>query len=541
MLFPSWQSNAIPIKMLHMELLTVILFLFANLGFSFPAEPQPQGNRQWHMTSDAREIAGKSYDYIIVGGGTCGCPLAATLSEKFSVLLVERGGSPYGNPLVIDKRSYGFPLIQTDKYSSVAQSFVSEDGVSSARGRVLGGSSAINGGLYSRASEEFISEAGWDKELVKEAYEWVESKVVFPPVILSPWQSVAKFSLLEAGILPYNGFTLEHIKGTKVAGSVFDGSGNRHISADLLGAGNPKNFTVLLNATVKSIMFHHIGERNKTRAHGIRFMQSNGSLDKTYEAYIKEHKNSISRGDVILSAGALGSPQILLLSGIGPKEHLRKLNIPLVLNLKEVGQEMQDNPAISILLDAIPKKRLPDPPYVAGIADDFKIIVEAGIVPISTNATTRVRISGKIAFPSSKGMLELNDTDPRLNPLVKFNYLASEADMEECVKMTQLLYRIAKSKSIALFLGMSGLSNLTSIGDWRQFCRKNVRTFYHFHGGCSVGSVVNEQYKVHGIKGLRVLDGSTLSVSPGTNPMATLLMLGRYQGIKILREREASP
>lgn len=213
------------------------------------------------MTSDVEEVAGKSYDYIIVGGGTCGCPLAATLSHNFSVLLIERGGSPYGNPLVIDRRYYGFPLIQNDNHHmTVAQRFTSQDGVSNVRGRVLGGSSAINGGFYSRASDEFVDKVGWNKMLVKEAYEWVESKVVFPPYFLTPWQSVAEFSLLETGILPYNGYSLEHIKGTKISGSVFDGFGQRHTSADLLEAGNPKNLTVLVNATVKSIIFHHNGK-----------------------------------------------------------------------------------------------------------------------------------------------------------------------------------------------------------------------------------------------------------------------------------------
>lgn len=216
------------------------------------------------MTSDVRKIAGKHYDYIVVGGGTAGCPLAATLSEKFSVLLVERGSSPYGNPQVIKKRYYGFPLLETDKYTSVAQSFTSEDGVSNVRGRVLGGSSAINGGIYSRTSKLYVSEAGWDEKLVQEAYEWVESKVVFPPVFLSPWQSIAEFSLLEAGILPYNGFSVEHIKGTKISASVFDGFGRRHTSADLLQAGNPKTLTVLLNATVKNIILHHNG-KNKAK------------------------------------------------------------------------------------------------------------------------------------------------------------------------------------------------------------------------------------------------------------------------------------
>ncbi|AES96777.1 putative long-chain-alcohol oxidase, FAD/NAD(P)-binding domain-containing protein [Medicago truncatula] len=527
------------IKHFHKPLIVVFLLLIvlANCGFSFPSEPQ--GKRQWHMTSDVKEVAGKSYDYIIVGGGTCGCPLAATLSEKFSVLLIERGGSPYGNPLVIDRRYYGFPLIQKDNnHMSVAQRFTSEEGVSNVRGRVLGGSSAINGGFYSRASDEFVDKVGWDKKLVKEAYEWVESKVVFPPFFLTPWQSVAEFSLLETGILPYNGYSLEHIRGTKISGSVFDGFGKRHTSADLLEAGNPKNLTVLVNATVKKIIFHYNGDKNETRAKGIKFIKSNGSLDETYEAFIKKPNHSTSRGDVILSAGALGSPQLLLLSGIGPKEQLKKFNIPLVHEMKQVGQGMQDNPCIAILVDSKPENRLPDPPQIAGITEDLKIIVEASILPLSINES-RVNIAAKIAMPLSKGYLELNNTDPRLNPTVKFNYLENENDMQECIKMTKLLNKIARSKSIAFFLGESQQSKLVSTEfDLRKFCKKNVRTIYHYHGGCNVGTVLDKDYKVHGIKGLKVLDGSTFSESPGTNPMATLLMLGRYQGIKILQQRE---
>ncbi|KAJ7953824.1 Protein HOTHEAD [Quillaja saponaria] len=517
------------------KLLTAFFFLFAHLYMSLAAEPQ--GSRLWYMTSDVKEIAGKSYDYIVVGGGTTGCPLAATLSQRFSVLLIERGRSPYGNPLIVDKNYYGFSLLQTDKYTSVAQSFTSEDGVSNIRGRVLGGSSAINGGIYSRARVDFVRKAGWDEEVVRDAYKWVESKIVFQPE-LTPWQATTEFSLLEAGILPYNGFSLEHIQGTKISGSVFDECGKRHTSADLLEAGNPKRITVLLDATVKSIIFHNTGNSNRSRAHGIRFMQSNGSSYETHEAYLKQPKDSSSWGDVILAAGALGSPQILLLSGIGPQNNLQNFNIPLVLHLKDVGKGMQDNPCIAILVDSKPQNRSPDPPQVVGIADDFKIIVEGGIIPISLNKT-RITVAAKIAFPASKGQLELNNTDPRQNPAVKFNYLADEKDLEECVKMGQLLNRVAKSKSIAFFLGMEHQNKLMSTGDeLRKFCRKNVRTYYHYHGGCAVGSVVDKDYRVYGVDGLRVIDGSTFSESPGTNPMATLLMLGRYQGIKILRERE---
>ncbi|XP_065861375.1 protein HOTHEAD-like [Euphorbia lathyris] len=514
------------------SLLAAVLFLLANMSESSPVF---QGNPGFpYITSDLNEISGKSFDYIVVGGGTTGCSLAATLSERYSVLLVERGGSPYGNPWISHKMYYGFSLLQTDEFSSVAQSFVSKDGVASHRGRVLGGSSAINGGFYSRASDEFIRNVGWDEELVKEAYEWVESMIVFKPEV-TMWQSVLEFGLLEAGFLPYNGFSWEHVEGTKIGGTMFDEYGIRHTSADLLGAGNPANITVLLTATVKNIIFHKDIKGNETIAGGIRFMKSNGSTDEIYEAYLSHPHNKSLVGDVILSAGALGSPQILMLSGIGPEKHLKNLSIPLVLDLKGVGREMQDSPAISMLADTEAEYRLPDTPQVAGIAKDFKFIVEGGILPISLNAT-RMPIAIKLAFPKSKGKLELHSTDPRQNPCVQFNYLTEEKDLDECAEMVQVLQRVSRSNSVLMFLRTEPQNNLiSSPHELRSFCKKNVRTYYHYHGGCTVGSVVDNHYNVYGVKRLRVIDGSTFLESPGTNPMATLLMLGRYQGINMLR------
>ncbi|XP_021890566.1 (R)-mandelonitrile lyase-like isoform X2 [Carica papaya] len=518
-------------------LLALLLFLCINLSSSSFS----QGKEPRYVTADAEEVSGMSFEYIVVGGGTTGCPLAATLSEKFSVLLVERGGSPYGNPLITDRESYGFSLLQTDEYSSVAQGFVSEDGVGNLRGRVLGGSSAINGGFYSRASEDFVKQAGWEEKLVQDSYKWVESRVVSTPE-LTPWQTVVEFGFLEAGVLPYNGFSLEHIPGTKIGGSIFDQFGKRHSSANLLEAGNPSNITVLLNATVKSLIFHDRSDGNESRVCGIKYMKSDGSTDQIYEAYINQPENTSSWGDVILSAGALGSPQILLLSGIGPRKHIEKFNISTMVDLKVVGKEMKDNPSIALLVDPSPESpqiRQPEPPLVAAIASNFKFIIEAGVIPISFNST-RMPIAAKIAFPESKGTLKLQSTDPRKNPLVKFNYLTKKEDLDECVNMVSVLEHVARSESVSFFLGNQPQHKyLTrSEDELKQFCRDNVRTYYHFHGGCVVGRVIDQDYRVLGVEGLRVIDGSTLIESPGTNPMATLMMLGRYQGIKILRQRK---
>jgi choline dehydrogenase-like flavoprotein len=122
---------------------------------------------------------------------------------------------------------------------------------------------------------------------------------------------------------------------------------------------------------------------------------------------------------------------------------------------------------------------------------------------------------------------------------VKFNYLENKADLDACLEMVLHLQHVARSETVTFFLGTQAHDKLVA-GDeeLKSFCIKNVRTYYHYHGGCVVGSVVDEEYKVNGVKRLRVVDGSTFEESPGTNPMATVLMLGRYQGIKILKERE---
>lgn len=193
------------------------------------------------------------YDYIIIGGGTSGCALAATLSESSKVLLLERGGLPYGDPNIMNIRGFAATLSNTSPRSP-SQLFISTDGVFNHRARVLGGGSALNAGFFTRASSGYVSRVGWDPTLVRESYEWVERKVAFEPPVLR-WQSAVRGGLLEAGVEPYNGFTFEHLNGTKIGGTIFDQNGYRHTAADLLEYANPSLITVYLHATVQKILF----------------------------------------------------------------------------------------------------------------------------------------------------------------------------------------------------------------------------------------------------------------------------------------------
>ncbi|XP_044487327.1 protein HOTHEAD [Mangifera indica] len=528
------------------------------------------------------------YDYIIVGGGTAGCPLAATLSQNSSVLLLERGGSPYGNPNITDLSSFGAALSDLSP-TSPSQRFISEDGVINARARVLGGGSCLNAGFYTRAPPDYVRDAGWDGRLANESYDWVEKMVAFKPP-MRQWQSAVRDGLLEVGVLPNNGFTYDHLYGTKVGGTIFDPKGQRHTAADLLEYANPAGLTVLLHASVHKILFRLKG-KVRPLAHGVAFRDSKGAK---HRAYLKNgHKN-----EIIISSGALGSPQLLMLSGVGPAEQLKFHNITVVLDQPLVGQGMSDNPMNAIFVPS-PLPVEVSLIQVVGITQ-FGSYIEAAsgenfaggaspprdygmfspkIGQLSTlppkqrtqkainkaveymNQLEDTAFRGgfileKIMGPISTGHLKLRNLNPNDNPSVTFNYFKEPQDLSRCVQGIQIIEKIIDSKAFSKFrynfMSLPTLLNMTASApvnllprhsnvstSLEQYCKDTVMTIWHYHGGCQVGKVVDEDYKVLGVDALRVIDGSTFKYSPGTNPQATVMMLGRYMGVKILSKRLA--
>ncbi|CAH2070296.1 unnamed protein product [Thlaspi arvense] len=482
------------------------------------------------------------FDYIVIGGGTTGCALAATLSQNARVLVLERGGSPYENPRAMDIDNFYNTLfnITPDSWS---QPFISDDGVFNVRARVLGGESVLNAGFYSRAEESFVEKSEWEMEEVEAAYEWIERKLVFKPQV-GGWQSAFRDGLLEAGVLPYNGFTLDHIVGTKIGGD------------------------------------------QRPKAYGVIYQDADGVFHKAELA-----ENAMN--EVILCAGALGSPQLLMLSGVGPKAHLESHGVnPVVLDLPMVGQGMADNPMNSVFVPSphpvemslvevvgIPKFHS----YIEGLsrvnlANNLNSRFFDGVLNLlnktsfSTTSITNILksidlhfmdemevdgwIVNKVDGPLSRGYLELRNKNPDDNPSVTFNYFQEPEDLERCVKGLKTIMKVIDSNAFSKYkypnatarellnLMLSRPINLrprheSALTNLTQFCIDTVITIWHYHGGCQVGKVVDKNYKVFGIDALRVIDGSTFLKSPGTNPQATNMMLGRYMGQKILRERNA--
>ncbi|KAJ0592004.1 putative (R)-mandelonitrile lyase [Helianthus annuus] len=534
--------------MLHNVSLFFILLCIRLQVYCSVHTDSPPDSGYLRFTYEATDFSpAKAYDYIIIGGGTAGCPLAATLSESYSVLLLERGSSL--NTSVLYESNIYQTILDANDNDSPAQVFDTEDGLQNARARILGGGSMINFGFYSRADDYFYDNAGieWDMGAVERAYEWVENSIVTRPARLNKFQTSLFNGLLESGVDPDNGFTFDHVQGTKVGGSTFNDSGVRHGAVELLNNANPENLDVLVHAMVDRVIF---STSDPLAAVGVAYHDSNG---KYHEVHVK------TNGEVILSAGAIGSPQLLLLSGLGPTSYLSSLNIPVVRDHPFIGQFMADHQrtGVHILLpDAITDAGL----RVVGIAESGPYI-ESLSVPLNTPLTSFIPyvgsvslfnssvqiIAGKITRPISTGSLHLlSASNVTVSPSVRFNYYNHTEDVHQCWNAVEVIRKLLATPTMEeykfdgksfKFIGLPLPEESSDYESIASFCRDTLDTFWHIHGGCLPNKVVDSHLKVIGVDSLRVVDASTFFNAPGTNPQATTMMLGRYVGVKMLEER----
>ncbi|CAN6457106.1 unnamed protein product [Victoria cruziana] len=285
-----------------------------------------------------------------------------------------------------------------------------------------------------------------------------------------------------------------------------------------------------------------------------------------------------------------------MLSGIGPLRELKKWKIPVVLRQESVGKGMADNPMNAIF---IPTKKPVEMSLIQTVGITKKGsyieassgfgstndsihcnhgIMSAEIGQISTippkqrslDAVHEYRrkkrdlpveafmggfLLAKIMGPLSAGHLSLSGIDVEQTPEVTFNYFQHPRDLQRCINGVRTMERVVRSKKFAEFtqddeytirmlLNMTVKANINLIpkntndtSSLAQFCKDTVTTIWHYHGGCQMNKVVDRHYRVIGVHGLRVVDGSTFLSSPGTNPQATVMMLGRYVGVMMLRGR----
>ena len=536
-------------------------------------------------TKPGRAVSGETFDYIIVGAGSAGCVLAnrLTASGRHRVLLLEAGGHDRHFWIHVP---LGYGKLFTDArvnwlYSSEPEPELNNRQIIQPRGKVLGGSSSINGLLYVRGqAEDFdhwrqLGNAGWSFDDVLPYFRKAENQERGAdelhgnggPLCVS---DVGAHPLCEAFIdaAEQAGFP----RNDDFNGSSQEGAGYFQVTcrkgrrcSTAVGYLRPvrrrPNLAIAANALTTRLLFEG------RRAVGVEYRQGD------------EVRTARANGEVIVASGAFGSPQLLQLSGLGPASLLQEFGIGVVADMPGVGADLQDhfqvrfgykcNEPITIndMVGSLRGRVAAGLNYLlfrkgfftigAGYAGGFFRTdprlptpdVQVHFIPFSAESVGQKLHAwpGFIASvcqlrPESRGHVRIKSDDPRQAPAIQPRYMTASSDRDVMIEGMKVLRRIMGQPAIRRYIVEERVPGpqCTSDADLLAFARANGTTVFHPTSTCRMGSdvtaVVDERLRVHGFEGLRVIDGSVMPTVVSGNTNAAIIMIAEKGADMILKD-----
>lgn len=519
-----------------------------------------------------------TFDYIIVGAGSAGCILARRLSDQadVSVLLIEAGG-PYRNPFAAMPRGF-HRLYRHMKYFWTYPANIEENGTGETwrYGKGLGGSSAVNGMWYMRGMprdfDQWAAVGGpdWSWHSIERAYQHIESYQepgahasrgrdgplqITQSTYRSPVTEAALLAGQEQGLPFLTDINQPNTDGIGYSQFTINRTGHRGSSYTVFlePVKSRRNLTILQNTETRRIVIED------GRATGVICEGDSG--ERLYHA----------AREVIVCAGAIQSPKLLQLSGIGPADVLRKAHLPVVHPLEAVGENLFDHPTIKIAYELENDKALyqeiksyrkylavlqyfaglkgflatSSVPLTALVATDGKRDwpgIQLGIIPLLIEegrsvgkkpvARPAVMFMGFDLRPKCRGRVRITSSDHRVKPSISIDWQEHDEDRKLYQEINATIRKLARSPALSSFCGTEILpmqiGQRSSGGDAPEVLAKGCS---HNGGTCRMGhsgadSVVDAQLRVHGVAGLRVADASIMPAPVSGNTNAIAMVIG---------------